>query len=274
MTRSGAPVDSGRNKLYTAENRNDWSPKAKSYLTQPEAAALAAEAVLWLRDRHRYEVRPRPTVVLSRGDGAWANERKNLIHLGRERPTRWILLHEVAHLVNLNWFPNWDGEPDRRAHGAQFAHVYLLLIGRFCSVADRENLKASFREHNVRFRPKKTRRMTDEQRAAAAARLAASRPAPSPHRWTYCRVLDTAHGPVRLYACTAQWKVFRYTDATGNGYCWAYGTNDASKAITRAAEASALRLGAQRGYDSDPRWSLVDIASELGLTPAPVASTV
>lgn len=269
------PVDSQRKRLYDAENGSDWSDKARQNLTHAEATALAAQASKWLQGK-RFEIWDNPTIIMTRGKGSQAFRNAGKIHFGSGRPTRWILLHEIAHLVSFSWHPGWDGEPDRRSHGAQFADVYLMLVGRFCSVTDRENLKTAFKEGNVRFRPKRKREMTDEQRAVLRDRLAASRPAPSPHRWTYARTLLTNGGPVTLYAATGEFKVYRYTDVDGR-YCYAYGTTDPAKAVTRAHEESAVKIGKWRnyiGHEDDSPWALVDIATELGLHLTPRASTV
>lgn len=99
-------------------------------------------------------------------------------HLSMPRHTRneYYLLHELAHVFtdaqfyHRRWVLKEYVEP-RASHGWQFARIYLRLISRFMGVAAHDLLKASFKKHHVRFRPKRTRIMTEEQKSALRARL-------------------------------------------------------------------------------------------------------
>ena len=65
--------------------------------------------------------------------------------------------------------------PRRAQHHWPFVYVYLKLVSRFMGAATAKELKASFKKHGVRAKPKRTRNLTPEQREAAVARLAEAR---------------------------------------------------------------------------------------------------
>lgn len=76
-----------------------------------------------------------------------------------------IILHEMAHLlVGLH-----------HQHDHEFAAGMLTLVRFFMGAEEGDKLKASYRDHKVRFRPKRTRTITPEQRQAAIDRLAMAR---------------------------------------------------------------------------------------------------
>lgn len=103
----------------------------------------------------------------------------------------WVVLHEWAHIIHnrLNvdgrisstTFDLWRHGSRRQelqggaAHGWQFAAIYLDLvhfcIGRDAAVA----LKAAFKKHKVRYRPKAARVPTQEQLQRLAAMRAGRR---------------------------------------------------------------------------------------------------
>lgn len=254
-------------KLYEAERLTNWSAKAATNLTEKEAQRLATQAVRWLRSKG-YVVPHDPKVTMSRGGGSYAFPSNGNIHFGRERPLRWILLHEVAHLPSRTKrdMPGWDGDEDTRSHGRAFASIFLLLVGHYCGTADKRALAAEFRKLGVKYRPRRHRDLTDEQRAELAARLAQARPAPSPHRYAYRRIVDTTSGPLALYVSsrrgdTAQWA---YPDR--NGFSFGTGvTTSPERALTRT---TPERLAATAARDAwwislDDGYEVVDIADVL-----------
>lgn len=91
--------------------------------------------------------------------GAWALGNRP----GRVRPERlggeWLVLHELAHAIAQR----------RHKHDALWARIYLELVGFKMGREAYNALRDQFRQHKVRYKP--TRRMTPEQRQAAAERL-------------------------------------------------------------------------------------------------------
>lgn len=103
----------------------------------------------------------------------------------------WVVLHEWAHIVHARITAMENGECLPRmfshgsriselaggpGHGWQYAAVYLDLV-RFCMNAEAADaLKAAFKEHRVRFRPKRTVTTTPEQLERLAAMRVAARP--------------------------------------------------------------------------------------------------
>jgi putative metallohydrolase (TIGR04338 family) len=82
-----------------------------------------------------------------------------------------IVLHELAHIITVRQFWLQTHAP----HGWQFAAVYLDLVKWMMGGAAHDALKASFKAHKVKFRKPVKRNLTDEQRAALAARLQTAR---------------------------------------------------------------------------------------------------
>lgn len=90
----------------------------------------------------------------------------------------WYTLHEWAHIIHSRISTAWFGPNGRRhldvgsrtqelkggaAHGWQYAAIYIDLV-HFCMGKDAADaLKASFKKHKVRFRPKQKRVVTPEQ---------------------------------------------------------------------------------------------------------------
>lgn len=95
------------------------------------------------------------------------------INLPRWARTRPIILHEVAHALTRV-------TREQPAHGQAFAATFLALAQHFLGTAAAAQLKASFRKHHVRYRPK--RRLSEAALAALRARgqqLAARRSTPT-----------------------------------------------------------------------------------------------
>ena len=103
----------------------------------------------------------------------------------------WVVLHEWAHIVHARvtamergeCLPRMVGYGSRTSelaggpfHGWQYAAVYLDLV-RFCMNTEAADaLKTAFKEHRVRFRPKRTVTATPDQLERLAAMRAAARP--------------------------------------------------------------------------------------------------
>jgi hypothetical protein len=83
------------------------------------------------------------------------------VEISRSSLDMWTLLHELAHEIL----------PRGIHHHWPFAYAYLKLVSRYMGTAKAKELKAAFRKHKVRMKPKRTRTMTPEQRAQAAERL-------------------------------------------------------------------------------------------------------
>lgn len=167
--------DSQRSKVYNAEEGCPWNDRAKRRLSQDETRDLAAKAQRWLYDND-FTIGDRPPTLEFRNShsgAATAYRGLNLIRFQSATPVAWVVLHEMAHLAYADRHPDFDG--DRRSHGWVFCDVYLRLVSRFLGVGNAAALKKRFKDGKVQFRPKRTRTLTPEQRAAAAARLAAAR---------------------------------------------------------------------------------------------------
>lgn len=276
-------------RLYEAEEKVEWSAKAAAHLDEREAQRLADAAAKWLRSKGYYLPRS-PQVVLTHGKGSRAHSTGE-IRFGSGRPFRWILLHEVAHLVSIEKrdLPGWDGEEDARSHGRAFASVFLLLVGHYCGAADKKALAAAFRAEGVRYVPKRKREMDPEAKAALVARLNANRPAASPHRYTLVlrdgptvpvasaeiagrRNRSThmtipagdprATGPVYVSPASGDYVHYQREEPTRHG-TMRQGTIDPERALTRATVEALERSLKKCWWVRRAEWDIVDIADAL-----------
>ncbi len=89
------------------------------------------------------------------------------VEISRTSLDEWTLLHELAHeILPRGIYHHWP-----------FAYAYLKLVSRFMGRDKAKALKLAFKRNGVRFRPKGTRNISPEQRAAAAERLRKGREA-------------------------------------------------------------------------------------------------
>jgi putative metallohydrolase (TIGR04338 family) len=132
----------------------------------------------------RYGVGPcRAPVKVKDGRGrrnacAWINQ----IEMPCALRTKWVVLHELAHVICDRVEGEMRYQEHTPGHGWRFAEIYLYLVKTHLVKThlgqDRHDaLKAAFKAHHVRFRKPVRRIMTPEQRAACCARLALARAA-------------------------------------------------------------------------------------------------
>lgn len=172
------PKDSMKSKVYAAERAVAWSDKAKRDLTESEVQRQTVEIARYADKLMGLPPRSHVNVEFQRGHSAWAYRTVNLIQYGNHAKKRWIVCHEVAHLYSaaqIRKALGWSREQaDGRSHGREWAALYVLLVGHWCGTANATQLKKEMRARNVRYTAKRI--MSEEQRQAAAARLAAHRP--------------------------------------------------------------------------------------------------
>lgn len=186
-------TDSQRQKVYDAENavfrgapaadRPAWYVKANEELSEREAQRIADRLTAWLRSKGYRVTTPRVEVT-RRGTRASAFWRSGRLRLQESWPHRWVLIHEMAHLVT--GLP--DGDRDLAHdwhHGHQFCATYLVIVRHELGTEAHKALRLSMKDKRVKYTPPRSRPMTDEQRAEAAARLAAIRKPASPHRYAF-----------------------------------------------------------------------------------------
>lgn len=83
-----------------------------------------------------------------------------------------VVIHELAHVIVCRELGN-----ETAGHGWQFCSVYLRLVLLFVGREAHDALKASFRQHRVRYTPPRKRApLSPEAKAALVARLNAGKP--------------------------------------------------------------------------------------------------
>ncbi len=140
--------DTQRSALYRWEYglRHDWSGSGvqralRERLAEDVCVAFAEEVWAFLYPRDRYGP-PEVTVTARRRVESGADTEE--IHLAPRMANRLILLHEIGHSYLGRVLPNGS----HAAHGAEFAALYLHLLGEFLGVDD-----SSGRERGQRQRP-------------------------------------------------------------------------------------------------------------------------
>lgn len=166
--------DTQRSKVYKAERAALAQLDQRKYPTVKDLERRVREIMGSATARKiRDEFGLRRKTQVSVGDGRGrraASSYGGEIRMPRWARTDWVLLHELAHEL----------APRSVHHHWPFAHAYLKLVSRFMGTEAAEAakaLKASFREHKVRFAPKRKRNLTEEQRQELRDRLAKARAA-------------------------------------------------------------------------------------------------
>lgn len=292
------PKDVQRSKLYAAErvvfgsdrrppdDPGPWVHTAREHLTEADAQRDANRITAWLRSRG-YTITTPTVEVTRRGSNATATFRTGRIRLQHDWPMRWVLVHELAHLVTRH--PVWDGNRDRSGHGREFCAAYLILVRHEFGVAAHTALRKSMKAHKARYTPHRPRPMTDEQRAAVSARLAANRKAPSPHRYAFVLAdppsdvivgiqvagqrgrhrhesfaPDDPRSGLPVYTSRASGDRVTYQAPPGSERRFGldgHGTIDPERAVTRTSIEGLERWADSVGWYLGPRdlWTIVDL---------------
>ena len=173
--------DSQRHKVYAAENAV-WDVLPLEAVADPQAFVDEVINDTWAQDMF-----PRLPAVIKVVEGnrvratAYVTSREIMLPPSALLRTKWVLLHEIAHFTT-----EWNAA----AHGWEFAENMLHLVRQYLGWDAHAALLAQYLAHGVKYAKPKVRAkrtLTDEQRAAAAERLAAARPKADPViyvRWT------------------------------------------------------------------------------------------
>lgn len=165
--------DTQRSKVYKAERVLRQFAKPLPKVADVERFVKKQMARKAITNRY-----PRATRVTKVKDGrgrraacAWAGHTISIPLWARNDA---IVLHEMAHIIVNREFWNVD----YASHGWRFASVFLDLV-RFVMGRDAHDaLKASFKEHGVKFnKPRAKRVYTPEQIEILRTRLAAAKEA-------------------------------------------------------------------------------------------------
>jgi len=173
-SRPKKPRDSQRQKLYDAELKvfgdstgrrpveDDLATVAQMQAFVDKLMASAWWARRWPRVRC---IEVRPGFGHSRATGSFWSK---VVQMPKWARSRNVLVHEIAHCVSS---PMEGG-----AHGWFFASNYLDLVEHVFGKATADELRASFKEHRVKYTaPRAKRVLTSEEREVLVDRLAQAR---------------------------------------------------------------------------------------------------
>lgn len=161
--------DSQQSKVYASEVAAFGRAPSAEFAV-PEMQALVDKWCAGSEVRKRYaraNLKYTVTDGRSRRRGGYS-EGSRSIAMPRATRTHWYLLHELAHALTSG--PNYA---QSASHGWEFCECFLYLVRVYMGRGAAETLEREFKNHKVRYKPPRTRTMTDEQREAARQRMLA-----------------------------------------------------------------------------------------------------
>jgi putative metallohydrolase (TIGR04338 family) len=156
--------DSQRQKVYDAEDlvfHKSLPPEYETVAECQEFVDHVTASDVWTKV---LGVRTWAPVKVRDGRGrrrAGARSEDDELLLPRWSRSRWVILHELAHIAN-DYIHNFDLDEDTgdleieyttAPHGPEYAGIYLYLVRGFLFVADHDRLEAAFREGKVKIIP-------------------------------------------------------------------------------------------------------------------------
>jgi len=165
--------DGQRQKVYDAEKpfRNVGEPVADIEAASKLVVKLLNNARIKRLYDHKIGKKP-IRVRLTRIDSGKSHASESHIALHPEWGlTRLVIAHELAHVI----VRRTHGYYGAQGHGPEFCAVYLDLVQAALGIEVRNQLIESFKAHRVKFRLRKKREYTQEQRRAMAENLKKAR---------------------------------------------------------------------------------------------------
>lgn len=176
LKRNRRPRDTQRERLYRAEREAFLAKGISSMADAPKdfATMLAIDEYVetvrtskWLAVHYPRGAMAPVRLVGGRG----CNATESRIMLAKWGYVKWIVLHELAHVVT-DRHHRYEKLP---GHGREFARVYLALVRRWMGVAEYEKLRREFKLHRVKYSVKKARAKTGHLPKGNPGALAAYR---------------------------------------------------------------------------------------------------
>jgi len=162
--------DSQRSKVYTAEGAIRGMGETLPQVDDMQAYVDRLVKYAWFR--RRYPAVNKINVRDGRGQRNAIAKWGNIIAMPKWSRREPIVLHEVAHHCTDSVY----GKRGVAAHGWQFAATFLELVRYAMGEEAAKALRASYREHKVRYaEPRKGKTLTEAQRKEAVDRLTAAR---------------------------------------------------------------------------------------------------
>lgn len=151
--------DTQRQRLYDAERRafGNWPlvRHGKTLKDHKAVEAYVAKVVSRATIQRRYGSwlnRSPIGVKAGRAGSTWSRGGRFWIKMAPNHRIEWIVLHELAHLIQHRVYPNGLGGMSVAGHGPEFCSIYLDLV-RYClGKAAHAALKAEFVAGKVKHR--------------------------------------------------------------------------------------------------------------------------
>jgi hypothetical protein len=176
--------DSQRSKVYAAERVAFGTSFHQEALTWDETNAFilkVQDSAHWKKLTGSNSHRP---IRVKSGKSNWsATASYATLTLPKWARNKGVILHELAHTAHARYEGDYTVRQEA-AHGWRFCSIYIGLVQHFIGKDAADNLKAAFKAGKVKYTaPRAKRQLTDEQKAAGAARLAAARAARPKNPW-------------------------------------------------------------------------------------------
>lgn len=183
--------DSQRQKVYDAEQAAFYCSEAahdtSGYVFTSEAEIEKFLKALWKQEyfkKHFGTDKKRlPTVRITYGreGAAYASSWEWKMHFHSRKPSgakikKWVVIHELAHLLDDHFdkVKGWKG--DRRGHGRKFTATYLDLVRRTIGKDAHDRLKEEFKKKGAKYSaPRAKRVLTEAQKEELRDRVAVAR---------------------------------------------------------------------------------------------------
>jgi putative metallohydrolase (TIGR04338 family) len=233
------PRDNQRSKVYNAEQVIRRNGQAFTTVAECQAYTDKVLASPYVRRKWLKGTKMTATVLDGRGRrNANADWTLREIKLPKWARTEDVVLHEISHLL----------APKFEQHGWQFCEIFLDLVRHFMGKDAHDKLKASFKQHRVRFSQPVKRTLTPEQKAALRERMARAREAREVTRCPSVVIVnpradedDPFQGYLRREGTQWHGCEYPYTSSLDDATVWQY-------------PADARRAAEKSGYS---RWEVV-----------------
>jgi hypothetical protein len=109
---------------------------------------------VWVSDKSGYKMGGLYLTPTNYGGSAGLRE----MSLSKYARQQWIMLHELAHMVNANenrmsgYVSGANGNYKyNQSHGWQFCHIYLTLVAHTFGMEAKKELRQNFKDRNVKY---------------------------------------------------------------------------------------------------------------------------
>lgn len=132
--------DSQRQRVYDSERQVPWVGNSAVVISLEQCQVFVDSVTHSAWWKRRCSIRNVTVTADARNGRAWAHYDR--IRTSPEARVRWIMLHELAHIMTSSSY----------AHGPEYCANFVALTRQFLSKAEGDALKAAMRKNRVKVR--------------------------------------------------------------------------------------------------------------------------